>query len=77
MMYFEEKIKHILEICERCIIVVPRIGYDKHGNRYNDGLTIVGESSKCIGHSHGIGTRYDYGFMQQDIANGISVVILN
>lgn len=73
----EEKIKILIETCKPCIIVTPRIRYDDKGRRYSDGFTIIGESSEKLGHSHGVGWRYDFGFMGLDTENGISVIILN
>lgn len=72
----EEKIKVLIEVCKPCIIVTPRIRYDDKGRKYSDGLTILGESSEHLGHSRGVGCRYDYGFMQRDTESGISVIIL-
>lgn len=72
----EEKIKILAETCKPCIIVTPRIRYDDKGRKYSDGLTILGESSEHLGHSRGVGWRYDYGFMQLDTESGISVIIL-
>ena len=72
-----EKIKILIETCKPCIIVKPRVNYDTNtGRRYVYGLTILGESSKQLGHSHGVGSRYDYGFMQLDTEMGISVIVL-
>lgn len=73
----KEKIEILLKTCEPCIVVCPRFKYDNKGNRYTDGLTVLGESSERLGHSHGVGWRYDYGFMQLDTESGISVIILN
>lgn len=72
----EEKIKILIETCKPCIIVRPRFNYDYKGRRYVDGLTVLGESSNQIGHSRGVGSRYDYGFMQLDTESGISVIVL-
>ncbi len=71
-----EKIKILIETCKPCIIVKPRVNYDNTGREYVYGLTILGESSKQLGHSHGVGSWYDYGFMQSDTKNGISVIVL-
>ena len=73
----EEKIKILIETCKPCIIVKPRIRYDDKGRRYSDGFTIIGESSEKLGHSRGVGWRYDFGFMGLDTESGISVIILN
>lgn len=72
----ENRIKILIETCKPCIIVTPRFNYDNTGRRYAYGLTILGESSEQLGHSHGVGSYYDYGFMQLDTQNGISVVVL-
>ena len=72
----KEKIEKIIEMCRPCIVVTPRFNYDR-GRKCARGLTVLGESSDQLGHSHGVGCYYDYGFMQLDTENGISVIVLN
>ena len=73
----EDKIQELIKLCSPCIIVTPRYNYDNQNRRYCDGLTVLGESSKHLGHSYGVGTRYDYGFMQLDTeGSNITVIIL-
>lgn len=61
-------IDKIMEACGHpCIVVTPRS---------EGGLTVIGQSDDKVGHSQGLYTRYDYGFMQLDIDLGINIVIL-
>ena len=72
----EEKIKNIIEMCSPCIILRPVV---EHSGRYKylSEFRVIGESKDCIGCSHGVGSRYDLGFLSIDAADGISVIILN
>lgn len=58
-----------------CIVVRPRKEL-VNGNYMTYGLTVLAESSGQVGHSHGVGSRYDYGFMQLDVENGINVFVI-
>ena len=74
----QEQIEKIIEILspKPCIVVTQRYEYDRNGDMKPYGLTVIGESGKKIGHSRGIHMRYDYGFMQLDIEDGIAVVVM-
>ena len=54
-----------------CLIVRPRADY---------GLVVLAESKHNpdykLGHSWGVGCRYDYGFLQLDVESGIKVFVM-
>ena len=73
----QEKIAQLVKLCSPCIVARPIMRYGNNGKEYIDYLAVVGESYERIGHSRGIGKRYDYGFMDLDIRDGINVIILS
>lgn len=73
----KDKIEELLGMFSDCIVVGPRLGYDKNGRYISDGFTVLGETRNCLGCSRGVGSRYDWGFMQLDVESGINVVILH
>jgi len=74
----KEQIEEIIKILspKPCIIVTQRYEYDRNGNSKPYGLTVLAQSRENLGHSHGVYTRYDYGFMQLDIESGIAVLVI-
>lgn len=77
-MTLKEQLEEIIKILspKPCIIVTQRYEYDKHGNRIPYGLTVLAQSQEKLGHSHGIHTKYDYGFLQLDTESGIAVLVI-
>ena len=63
-----------------CIIVTPRQEFI-NGKWITFGLTVLEESEHSpdcmLGHSFGVGSRYDYGFMQIDVERGINVFVIS